>query len=200
MEVRVSSPIFHTSAAYAVTVIPAAAKVSANPAEVFFYTDTNAQETVQAVLEPDTVPPVGITWKLKKEGIVELTPGENGTAVLKPLAAGKTAVTVSEPGGKNATVNVTVTDAVTAVELTAKGKSTPGGAVTVAAVLQPKTAGNKQLKWSLDVGEDIATVNEKGQVKISRTAPAGTVFHVTCTALGAPEPVSATVEITVAGK
>ena len=200
VEVKASSPIFHTSATYAVTVIPAVTKVTAKPAAVFFYTGTDAQETVQAVLDPDTVPPVGITWKLKKAGVVELTAGEDGTAVLKPVAAGKTAVTVTEPGGKNAAVNVTVTDAVTSVELTPKGKSAPGGAVTVAAVLQPKTAGNKQLQWSVDVGEDIATVNEKGQVKISKTAPAGTVFHVTCTALGAPEPVSATVEITVAGK
>lgn len=97
-------------------------------------------------------------------------------------------------------MNVTVTDAVTSVELTPKGKFIPGGTVTVSAVLQPKTAGNKQLQWSADVGEDVASVNEKGQVKISKDATPDTVFHVTCTALGAPEPVSATVEITVTGK
>lgn len=99
VEVKVSSPIFHTSAAYSVTVIPAVTKITAEPAEVFFYTGTDAQETVRAILDPDTVPPVGITWKLKKEGIAELTAGEDGTAVLKPVAAGKTAVTVTEPGG-----------------------------------------------------------------------------------------------------
>ena len=52
------------------------------------------------------------------------------------------------------------------------------------------------MEWSLDVGEDIATV-DKGKVKISKDAPAGTVITVTCTALGVPEPVTATAQITV---
>ena len=63
----------------------------------------------------------------------------------------------------------------------------------------PKQAGNKNVEWSLDVGEDIATVS-KGKVKIAKDAPVGTVITVTCTALGAPEPVVRTVQIEVTEK
>ena len=83
--------------------------------------------------------------------------------------------------------------------LEAKGKPVPGGTVTVKETLVPKQAGNKNVEWTLDVGEDIATV-AKGKVKIAKTAPAGTVITVTCTALGAPEPVVRTVQIEVAEK
>ena len=71
--------------------------------------------------------------------------------------------------------------------------------VTVKETLAPKQAGNKNVEWTLDVGEDIATV-AKGKVKIAKTAAAGTVITVTCTALGAPEPVVRTVQIEVAEK
>lgn len=200
VEVKAASPIFLTSATYAVTVIPAAAKISADPAELFFYVGTDTPQTVKAILEPDNVPPLGITWTPVKKDIVEITETEAGTVSVRPLKAGTTTVAVKEPGGKNAKLNVTVTDPVTSLELTAKGKAVPGGTVTVTAGLQPKTAGNKTVTWALDVGGETATVTEKGQVKISKEAPAGTVIHVTCTALGAPEPVSATVEIIVSEK
>ena len=45
--------------------------------------------------------------------------------------------------------------------------------------------------------ETVATVNQKGQVKIAKTAASGTVITVTCKALGAPEPVAATLALTV---
>ena len=77
------------------------------------------------------------------------------------------------------------------------GNVKPGGSVTVTAVLQPKTAGNKNVEWSLDVGEDIATIDAKGKVKISKDAASGTKITVTCKALGAPEPVTATTVIEI---
>ena len=85
-------------------------------------------------------------------------------------APGKTTVTVTEPGGKKAKLNVSVVDPAEGVELSVKGKKTPGGTVTVTAKISPKSAGNKAVKWSLDVGEDVATINSKGQIKISKKA------------------------------
>lgn len=195
--VTASSPVFMTSASAQVTVIPAVKKISVEPAELFFYVGTEASAEVKAVLDPDTVPPLGVTWTPAKAGIVEITPNEEtGTAAFKPLAAGKTTVAVKEPGGKNAKLTVSVVDPVTGLELAVSGKPKPGATVTVKETLQPKTAGNKNVEWTLDVSEDIATVS-KGKVKISKDAPAGTVITVTCTAVGAPEPVIATAQITV---
>jgi hypothetical protein len=170
------------------------------PAELFFYIGTEMSAEVKAVLDPDTVPPLGITWTPAKTGIVEITPNEeNGTASFKPLAEGKTTVAVKEPGGKNAKLTVSVVDPVEEVELAVSGKTTPGGTVTVKETILPKTAGNKNVEWTLDVSEEIATVS-KGKVKISKDAPAGSVITVTCTALGAPEPVVRTVQIEVTEK
>ena len=200
VEVKATSPVFRTSATFPVTVIPAMKKLAVEPAEIFFYTGTESTATVKAVPDPETVPPIDITWTAVKAGIIEITPDEsNGTAVIRPLAAGKTAVNVKEPGGKNAKLNVSVVAPVEDLELTVSGKTAPGGTVTVKETLLPKEAGNKNVEWSLDVGEDIATI-AKGKVKIAKNAPAGTVVTVTCTATGAPEPVVRTVQIEVTEK
>ena len=55
------------------------------------------------------------------------------------------------------------------------------------------------MEWSLDVDESIATFS-KGKLIISKEAPVGTVITVTCTALGAPEPVVRSVEIEIVEK
>lgn len=197
LEVVATSPVFHTKTVYPVTAIPAAKKVFVEPAELFFYVGTDTPQTVKAALEPDTVPLIGITWTPAKADIVEITAAEDGTASVKPLKAGKTTVAVKEPGGKNAKLNVSVVDPVEAVELSFKGKAKAGGTVTVAAALQPKTAGNKNVEWSVDVSEDIATIDAKGSLKIGKEVSSGTKITVTCKALGAPEPLTQTLEITV---
>lgn len=197
VEVKASSPFFHTSAVFTLTILPVVSKITTDPAEIVFFAGTDTTATVKAVLDPDTVPLQGITWQMKKEGIVEMTAGEDGTASFKPLAAGKTTVVVAEPGGKKFTLKVSVVEPVTQVEVTAKGKPVPGGTVTLKAVLTPKNAGVKDVKWTVVTGGDAATVNEKGQVKISKEAKPGTVISVSCEAAGAPEPVSTLTSITV---
>ncbi len=197
VEVKASSPVFHTSASFVVTIIPAATKISAEPAELWFYNGTDTSAEVKAVLEPDTVPLLGITWQEAKKGIVGITADpEKGTAVIRPLAAGKTTVQVKEPGGKNAKLTVNVVEPAADLELTVNGKAKPGSTVTVKETVLPKQAGNKTVEWKLDVGEDIATIN-KGKVRIAETAEEGTVITVTCTATGAPEPIVKTVQIEV---
>lgn len=200
VEVKAYSPTFHVSAVYPVTVIPAVKSITLEPAEIYFYTGTDATAEVKASLDPETVPPIGITWTPAKAGIIEIIPDEeNGIATIKPLAGGKTAVAVKEPGGKNAKLTVSVVDPVEDMTLEVKGKAVPGGTVTVKETISPKQAGNKNVEWTLDVDESIATI-AKGKIKIAKTAPAGTIITVTCTAPGAPEPIVRTVEIEVIEK
>ena len=54
---------------------------------IFYLFFAITQETVKASLTPDTVPPRGITWTAKPEGIAEIIPVDDGTAVVKPLKA-----------------------------------------------------------------------------------------------------------------
>jgi len=49
---------------------------------------TDDSVTVKAIPDPDSAMMTGLTWSVKKEGIAELTPASDGTAQLKPLAAG----------------------------------------------------------------------------------------------------------------
>lgn len=195
--VQARSGAYGTVGEYRVTVLPAAKAISAEPADLFFYTGTDVAQTVQARLDPESVPPVGLTWELKGKAIVEITDSGNGSAEIRPLQAGKGTVTVKEPGGKSAKINIVVGDPVTAVALSAKGKAKPGGTVTLAAKLTPAKPVNKAVEWSVDVGEDVATINEKGQLKIQKGAAEGTVITVTCKALGAPEPITETIQVTV---
>ena len=195
--VKASSPIFHTETAAEVTVIPQVKKLTTDPAELFFYVGTDTAQTVRAVLEPDTVPPIGITWTPAKQDVLEITAGEDGTASIRALAAGKFNVAVKEPGGKNCQLKVSVVEPVTAVTLSVKGKSKPGQTVTIAAALEPKNPGNKALEWTTDADESVATINAKGQLKIAKEAQPGTEITVTCRALGAPEPIEEKITVTV---
>lgn len=195
--VTCESAVFGTQATAVATAMPLVKKVLVEPAELFFYVGTDEPQTVKAILEPASVPPVGLTWTPAKKDVVEIAEMEDGVVSIKALGAGKTTVAVKEPGGKNAKLTVNVVTPVEAVELTVKGKVKAGGKVNIMPALSPKNAGNKAVQWSLDVGEDIAAINEKGQLTISKNAPSGTRITVTCTAEGAPIPVTASVVIEV---
>ncbi len=197
LEVKATSPVFHTTGTYQVTAIPALKKMTLEPATLFFYTGTDTPQTVKAVMEPATVPPTGLTWTAGKKDTVEITAADDGTAEIRPLTAGKVTVTVKAPDGKSAKLNISTVEPVTGVTLAVKGTAKAGKTVNVTAALEPKKAGNKALEWSVNVGEDVATINAKGQLKIAKTAEAGTVITVTCKALGAPEPIEETLDITV---
>ena len=198
IKVTVCSYTFGNIATYTITVLPAVRKVTAEPATLTLYAGDPASQTVRVTLDPDSVPVKGITWKAAKEGIVEIVPSADGDeASFTAAAAGKTTVTVTEPGGKNTKLNVVVTEPVADIELAVKGSPKPGKTVTVSATLSPKNAGNKNVSWSVDVPESVASINSKGQLKISRDAEPGTVITVTCTAEGAPAPVVRTLAVTV---
>lgn len=197
LQVKVASELFDTSATYNISAMPVVSKVILDQAELFFYVGTEDPQTVKASLEPATVPPIGLTWTPAKKDIVEITAVEDGTVSIKPLKAGKTDIAVKEPGGKNAKLTVNVVAPVKSVELKANGAAKAGGKVKIAATLAPKNVGNKTVQWSVDVGEDIAKIDDKGQLTISKEAPSGTKITVTCTAIGALTPVVATLEIEV---
>ena len=195
--VQARSESYKTRDRMQIRVVPRATKIAADPKEVFFYLGTPASQTVRAVLDPETVPVDLLSWSIPKEDLVTLTPGTDGTAVIATAAEkkGKAVVTLNEAGGRSTQIRVTILEPVTELELKLKGTPKQGGAVTVQNVITPASAGNKTLEWSLDVDDSIATINDKGQVKIKKDVPAGTKITVTCKAIGAPEPIVRTLEI-----
>ena len=105
-------------------------------------------------------------------------------------------ITVKEPGGKTAKLKVNVLQPVEDIILDTEGKAIPGSMVRIRATIMPRKLWDKKVTWSLDVGDEIATV-KGGTVKIAENAPAGTVITVICTAEDAPEPVIRTIQIEV---
>ena len=106
-------------------------------------------------------------------------------------------ITVKAPGGKSTKLNVSTVEPVTGLDVALTGSPKAGKAVTLKATLEPKNVGNKTVEWSVDVGEEIATISQKGQLKIAKGENAGTVITVTCRAMGAPDPIEKIVEIAV---
>ena len=198
--VRVTSEEYGTSAVRKILLTPAASGLTAEPDALTFYAGENRTETVKVMIEPEIVPRVGLTWSMSQKDILEITDHGNGTASVRPLMPGKGTLTIREPGGKTATVKITVMQPVLSLELTSKGKPRPGNTMSFSVKLTPYNAGDRTVEWSVDVDESIASINNRGKLKINKETPAGTVIHVTCTANGAPEPVKVSAEVVVAEK
>ena len=198
LKITAVSDIFHSQGEYEVTVVPPVKGVTLDTKEIYLYTGSEQEVTVRAEMKTAYgVPPIGLTWTMNKKDIAEMRVVEDGAAAFKAIKAGKVQVTVKELSGKSAIMKVNVVEAVTGLTLTAKGKAAPGRTVSISAAIEPKKAGNKALEWSCDAAETVATINGKGQLKIAKDAESGTVITVTCRALGAPEPVSAQIQVTV---
>ena len=198
--VRAESAVYHTTAEKQMTVFPAMSSLAAEPANIRIYTGEKNPVTVQAVPEPKTVPPSGISWTAVQRGIVEITADpEKGTADILPVKAGNAVVVAKEKKKKTAKVNVSVLQSVEDILLSVNGTGRPGGQVTVKATIMPKILWDRQVTWALDVDENIAKI-DRGTVRIGKNVPEGTVITVTCTAEDAPVPVVRTVQIEVTGK
>ena len=179
------------------TVLPLPQKVVILSDGTDLYLGGNHVLVLTAAGDPEGSRIGSVSWSVDRPEIASLTVNPDGTATLRPLAPGKVKVTATEETGKKGSAAFTAAEPVTAVEITAKGNAAPGKTVTLAAATTPAKPARKDVEWSVDVGEDVAVINAKGQLKISKTAVPGTVITVTCKALGAPEPVAAMMQITV---
>ena len=199
LRVTVASPVFGTSASYEITAMPVLRKLGFETKDISLFADSDDSGTVRVVPEPAFLPE-DLKWEIKPASIAEVVPGEDGTAVLTPLAAGRGTLTVTEPGGKSASLRVNVMLPVTSMELSLTGDAVRGGSMRASANIKPTNAGDRSVVWSLDVGEDIATINEYGRIRIKGNVPDGTVITVICTSNGAKDPLVETIQIVVGGK
>ncbi len=199
VEVTASSDIFGTKASRTITVYPVIRRVDIEPKDIVLYLNSDDSATVHVQAEPDFIPE-GLEWTVRPRRFAEVTAGENGTATVIPLAAGKGTLNVDEPGGKSAKIRLVVMQPVQSMELSTSGDPVRGGTVKAAAIIRPSNAGDRKVEWALDVGSDVATINEYGRIKIGRDVPDGTVITVICTSNGAKEPLVETIQIVVKGR
>ena len=194
-EVRAESPLFGTTAVFPFTVYPAVKSFTLEPSELFLYAGTDASADVTAVLQPEGALAQGITWVPDKEGLLEVTVTGECTAKIKALTACKTSVTVTEPSGWHVRLPVSVIEPVTSVKLSVTSKAYVGGKCWIIAEFEPAKPENAAVEWTLNVGEDVATINRMGLLSVSKNVPKGTLITVYCKALGAPEPVIGSIDL-----
>ena len=113
------------------------------------------------------------------------------------LEGGNNSATVIAPDGAKGLVRIRTVSPVESIALERKGSAVPGKKVTYKVKFEPDKGILKDVEWSIDVGEDVAVINEKGEIAINPETVPGTVITVTCKALGAPEPVIGSDEMIV---
>lgn len=180
------------------TIYPAVKKIIVESTDTMLYMDSGHTVTLTAKADPEGAKLLGLNWTMNKDSFAELKDNGDGSVTLTPVGPGTLNVTVADAAGKKGSVKITVTDKpVTAVEIVMKGTPVHGKTVSLTAKLTPDKPAKRDVTWSVNVDESVATINAKGQLKIAKDAPAGTVITVTCTALGAAQPVAVTMDITV---
>lgn len=175
--------------------LPKNAKLTLSPAKL---TAWRGQEiTLTAGLNADA-PLDGLAWSFKgsKNGDPDLTDNGGGSVTLRFHSTGTVTVTASI-GNKSAKSVITVGEPVTGLKITGKDTCKKGKTLALKAELTPKKPAVKTVEWSLDVDGSIATIDGKGKLKVKKDAPEGTKITVTCTAVGANEPVTASMVVTV---
>ena len=198
--VAAQSETYGTYAVKKITLLPRVKAVNVEPSAVTLFAAEGQTADISVSLEPASVPLEGLVWTASAKSIVEIEDHGDGSAVIRPLKAGKVSITVKERGGRAGRVNVTVKQPVETLELTARGKAVPGRTLAMNAAISPRNASDKKLAWALDVDESIASISQNGQIRIKKDAPVGQKITVTCTAQGAPEPVVASAEIEITEK
>lgn len=199
VEIKADSSVFLTTASCQITIVPVASSISAEPSELILYEGQTDGIPLKAIIEPEYSPIMGIEWKAAKQGIIEIKDNKDGSAHIVPIKAGNTTITVSEPSGKKTTVKAIVYTPIQEMELKLAGTCKPGNTVSIGVTFTPSKSINKDLEWTVDVDEDIATINN-GKVKIAKSAPVGTVITVYCKAQTGREPLVKTIQITVQDK
>lgn len=197
LKIIAESQTFHTRAEASLTVLPVLTRMDAEPKNLLLYLTEEDSGTVRIIMTPDAVPPVGLEWNCGKKNFVDITPLDDGAAEIRPLSAGKGTVTVTEPDGKSCQIFVTVEIPVESLELSVRGSVRPGGMLQIYPAILPKNAANKTMEWSVNVEKETAFITPQGMLKVQKDTAPGTEIQVTCKALGAREPLTAVITVTV---
>ena len=190
-----------TTAVYHLTAVPVLKELRIEPDEVVLYLGESKGVKLKAVAEPASAMPRDLQWSnnnkakyLNISSFVEDKQERNVGA----KAVGKTVITVKDPlTGKSGKATVTVLAPVTSIDVTGPETVKAGKTASYKAALEPKKDIDKNVIWTVDVAESVATVNEKGQLKVAKDAPAGTVITLTAKAQGTENDITDTLRIVV---
>ena len=191
LEITAVSETYGTKASDTITVCPMTQVIAVEPETIYWYRNReNPPVTVQAAIVPE-IPANMLTWTVADPKKMTIEPKDDGTAVLTFLRGGNNTVTVTAPDGATGRVRIRTVTPVRNLKIERKGNAKPGRQVTYKAKVEPKIGTVQDVVWTIDGGEDVATINEQGEIFISPEAVPGTVITVTCRAIGSPDQITA---------
>lgn len=190
-----------TTAVYHLTAVPVLKELRIEPNEIVLYLGESKAARVKIVAEPASAMPKDLQWSNNNKGKylgLGFTTNRKQELNVAARGVGKTVLTVKDPlTGKSSKATVTVLAPVTSIDVTGPETVKAGKTASYKAALEPKKDINKNVIWTVDVAESVATVNEKGQLKVAKDAPAGTVITLTAKAQGTENDITDTLRIVV---
>ena len=179
------------------TILPRLRRMSLDKTKFVLYVGAES-ETLQVSANPAEAMPPELEWTAADD-LVTLEPSEDGTSVrVTAKKAGKTSVTVKDARSRaSASARITVLQPVTGLTVSGPEKVQRGKSATYHVSLMPTNASDKTVTWSVDTQNSVAVVSSDGTLKVRKAAEPGLIIHLTCTAKGAGEPITQTIEVKV---
>ena len=174
-------------------VFPAQKSLTLSEQKADLYVGESAPMTLVVTAEPEESLAFGagytnIVWSVDKPDLLELKDSGAGAVTLTALAPGKATVTVKDTvSGKSAKAVFTLLTPVTAVEIDGPDTLAPGKGAQYKAVLTPEKPSSKKVTWTLEAGEEYATLSKEGKLTVKKDAPEGTEIVISCRAEGSSE-------------
>lgn len=118
--------------------------------------EIGATEKLTATITPDNATNKAVTWKVDRDGIIELTDNKDGTCSIKALDVTKietvTVTATTQDGGHTATCTVTVKPVlIRSIYFSGYPYASVGGTFILEPVIYPEDATNKKLEWTATV-------------------------------------------------
>ena len=190
MTVIALNPVSEYIASKNFLIMPAQTKLALSEKEITLYVGESAPITLAVSAEPEetlifSAEYTNIVWTVDKPDVLEMKDSGEGAVTLTAAAAGKATVTVKDTvSGKSAKAAVTILTPVTDVAIDGPETVAAGKAAQYKAVLTPEKPSSKKVSWSLEAGEEYASLSKEGKLTVKKDAPAGTEIVVVCRAEG----------------
>ena len=162
-------------ATHTVTIRPATSGISISaPTLTIDLASPTLQLTAKAMPEDASQQ---VAWSSSSTRIA--TVDANGLVTAKKV--GKVTMTAKATDGSSRSAKITLNVVSSAQGLSIRGASAvaQGKTITLTAVITPSTATNQKVIWSVDCAKEIATIDQQGRLKASKTLTAPTTVTVT---------------------
>lgn len=190
------SAVFGTRAEYPIFLYAPVQGLRVSPEACTLYLNQPKEVRISAVTQPAGLQRA-LTWKIAHPEVASLTVNEDGSVTVIPLSPGTTRVSAAADSGVRASVTVTVPKMISRIRIVGNEYVRKGETLQLTAKVDGRTAEAHEVLWSVNVSEDIATINSNGVLRPGKNCPIGALVVVTCRPRSADADVYATHEVVI---